>query len=418
MARAHSLQTTGFVLFSGLAFASAVPAPAQSPPLAPADQTCSSGTTAVVDVYKEVPQETQKVSGGPAVPGIKKERTVQLRDTITVEVTGLACLLKNGKAEDIVLYLDDRPLADVAAFPPSDPNQNVLRFPLRRTEASREVWTYVLGRPTWDPRLTKVSIGLRDKYAVPSRSSVSLKVIPHGWFLFWLLLFAVFLIGFFVLARKTDILRDAGPPPAGGARRPYSLARSQASFWFFLILASYMLIGMITGDFSTSITGTVLILMGISSGTAVGSAFIDASKTGPDAGRLEATARQTVQAELSQVEAAIQNARDTLKKNPNEAAVQTLAAKTAEWREKLSQLHKMSNESEQFLQDILSDANGVNFHRFQMMAWTVVLGIIFVGHVYKELAMPEFSQTLLSLMGISAGTYLGLKIPEPTVPKT
>jgi hypothetical protein len=409
----------GFVLFSGLAFAGAVPAPAQSALPAPADQTCSSGTTAVIDVYKEVPQETQRALGGPALPGIKKERTVQLRDTITVEVTGLACLLKNGKADDIVLYLDDRPLSDMAAFPPSDPNQNVLRFTLRRTEASREVWTYVLGKPTWDPRLTKVSIGLRDKYAVPSRSSVLLKVIPHGWFLFWLLLLAVFLIGFFLLARKTDILRDAGASPAGDARRPYSLARTQASFWFFLILASYMLIGMITGDFSTSITGTVLILMGISSGTAVGSAFIDASKTGPDADRLEATARQTVQAELSQVEAAIQSARDTLKTKPNDqVAFQTLSAKNAERREKLSQLHKMSNESEQFLQDILSDTNGVNFHRFQMMAWTVVLGIIFVGHVYKELAMPEFSQTLLSLMGISAGTYLGLKIPEPTVPKT
>jgi hypothetical protein len=31
--------------------------------------------------------------------------------------------------------------------------------------------------------------------------------------------------------------------------------------------------------------------------------------------------------------------------------------------------------------------------------------------------MPEFSGTLLGLMGISAGTYFGLKIPEDTVPK-
>ncbi len=394
-------------------------AAAQSLPPAPAEQPCSSGATAVTDVYKEVPQETQRVLRASPVPEIKKERTVQLRDTLTVEVTGLACLLQKGKADDIVLYLDDRPLTDVVAFPPSDLDQNILRFPLRRTEASREVWTYVLGRPTWDPRLIKVSIGLKDKYAVPSRSSVSLRVIPHGWFLFWVLLFAVFLIGFFVLARKTDILRDPGPPPEGGARRPYGLARTQASSWFFLILASYLLIGMITGDFGTSITGTVLVLMGISSGTAVGSAFIDASKTGPDSGRLEAAAKQAVQAELSAVDVAIQNAQNTLKSNPkDQAAAQTLAARTAERLDKLSQLHKVSNESEHFLQDILSDVNGVNFHRFQMMAWTVVLGVVFVGHVYKELAMPEFSQTLLSLMGISAGTYLGLKIPEPTVPKT
>ena len=31
--------------------------------------------------------------------------------------------------------------------------------------------------------------------------------------------------------------------------------------------------------------------------------------------------------------------------------------------------------------------------------------------------MPVFSATLLGLMGLSAGTYLGLKIPELTVPK-
>jgi hypothetical protein len=30
---------------------------------------------------------------------------------------------------------------------------------------------------------------------------------------------------------------------------------------------------------------------------------------------------------------------------------------------------------------------------------------------------PVFSATLLGLMGLSAGTYLGLKIPESTVPK-
>ena len=33
--------------------------------------------------------------------------------------------------------------------------------------------------------------------------------------------------------------------------------------------------------------------------------------------------------------------------------------------------------------------------------------------------MPEFSDTLLALMGISAGTYIGFKIPErQTTPKT
>ena len=68
--------------------------------------------------------------------------------------------------------------------------------------------------------------------------------------------------------------------------------------------------------------------------------------------------------------------------------------------------------SEGFWRDILTDANGINFHRFQMLIWTFVLGLIFVIEVLKTLRMPEFSPTLLALMGISAGTYLGFKIPE------
>jgi hypothetical protein len=68
--------------------------------------------------------------------------------------------------------------------------------------------------------------------------------------------------------------------------------------------------------------------------------------------------------------------------------------------------------SQGFLRDILSDGSGYSFHRFQIFAWTIILGIIFVSSVYNSLAMPEFSPTLLGLMGLSAGTYIGFKFPE------
>jgi hypothetical protein len=38
---------------------------------------------------------------------------------------------------------------------------------------------------------------------------------------------------------------------------------------------------------------------------------------------------------------------------------------------------------------------------------------VFVVAVYNTLAMPDFSATLLGLTGISAGTYVGFKIPDP-----
>jgi hypothetical protein len=68
--------------------------------------------------------------------------------------------------------------------------------------------------------------------------------------------------------------------------------------------------------------------------------------------------------------------------------------------------------SKGFLSDVLSDDQGISIYRFQLFAWTLVLGVIFCASVYNGLAMPQFSTTLLGLMGISSGTYLGFKVPE------
>ena len=62
--------------------------------------------------------------------------------------------------------------------------------------------------------------------------------------------------------------------------------------------------------------------------------------------------------------------------------------------------------------DILSDENGLSFHRFQIVLWTIILGMIFIWTVANSFSMPEFEPTLLLLMGISSGTYLGFKFKE------
>ena len=62
--------------------------------------------------------------------------------------------------------------------------------------------------------------------------------------------------------------------------------------------------------------------------------------------------------------------------------------------------------------DLLTDAEGIAFHRFQIVVWTLIMVFLFCVGVHQALKMPEFSSTMLALMGISAGTYLGFKIPE------
>jgi cytoskeletal protein RodZ len=54
----------------------------------------------------------------------------------------------------------------------------------------------------------------------------------------------------------------------------------------------------------------------------------------------------------------------------------------------------------------------LTFYRLQMVIATLAFGVIFIWLVVTRLAMPEFSGTLLAFMGISAGIYLGFKIPE------
>jgi len=63
-----------------------------------------------------------------------------------------------------------------------------------------------------------------------------------------------------------------------------------------------------------------------------------------------------------------------------------------------------------FISDLLTDGTGPSFHRYQMLLFTAILAVIFVVKVGSSLAMPDFDATLLALMGISNGTYLGFKL--------
>jgi hypothetical protein len=60
----------------------------------------------------------------------------------------------------------------------------------------------------------------------------------------------------------------------------------------------------------------------------------------------------------------------------------------------------------------LNDEAGMSIHRLQMVVWTLVLAFVFVSEVFQELRMPDLDVSLLALMGVSAGTYLGFKVPE------
>lgn len=292
---------------------------------------------------------------------------------------------------------------------------------------NKDVWIDLLGAPSAVRRPVTLSVGLENGSAFDSvherENPIPLTVISPAYGAVAAVVILVTLILLLWLVRKTNIIREPGPPPVSGKKRPYNLGRAQMAFWFFLIYASYVAIWLITGALDT-ITASLLALIGISAGTALGEALIDNGKDTAKTSQLQdlTAQKQAVEQAVTEVQAQVDalNAAGTATVS-DQANRDAMTRQLVEGRTRLGQidqqLRALAAESAPtvsagFLRDILSDSSGYSFHRFQIFAWTIVLGIIFVSSVYNNLTMPEFSPTLLGLMGLSAGTYIGFKFPE------
>lgn len=399
--------------------------PASETPKGAEEKSCANPTAAdaplVTEVYRPEAIRKPVSSTGSGAIEYSHRQDAGLRDTIALKVLHIdsllrwqECTARLGVKKKIVLYLNGRPLPDVVAEPPLDPATGVVMFPLKRSERSREVWAELLGKPTSATRTVEVSLGLEDQFAIQSSAELQLTVLPPGPFRLWLVIFFVLIFGFVLLASSSDLLRDGDAPLVEGTKKPWSLARVQGAWWFFLVLASYLLIGLVTGDYSSSITGTSLVLLGIAAGTTISSVLVDISKDTSGNAAKEKAARARICAELGVLEGEIAKFNATTA-DANKAAENQ--NRVEELTNKQSQLHKLTRESEGFFKDVLSDANGVSLHRFQIAAWTLVLGIVFVMQVFRDLSMPQFDDTLLGLMGLSAATFVAMKTTEPVVPK-
>ena len=357
---------------------------------------------------------------------------------------------ENSDVRDLILYLDHIPLKGVSPIywhentwsiggvPPVQTTDTTVGFSLVRNEDSKLGWSHVLNQPVFN-RKAIVSVGFAngeemnseltpDKNTGKKDQQFYLTVIPKFRAAFGLIVILGALIAFLALARHTHIIRDAAAPRRPDGQRPYSLARGQMAFWFFLVIASYFFLWIVTGDMDTLNT-SVLALIGISAGTALGSAFVDAGKpvpVGPSGNQpiVDVTRPHLeVLAELKQLRAdthkeleVLQKAR-TLISPSDKQALDENEQQQNEVRERLANYRWQSAYFawptwKGVMYDLLAENNLISFHRFQIFVWTLILGIMFVANVYNELAMPEFSATLLGLLGISAGTYVGFKLPE------
>jgi hypothetical protein len=354
-------------------------------------------------------------------------------DLIRVFVDNLDEWAKTGDARKLVPYLDGLAIRgnypkEIHTYPQkTDTSRNHLQFHLQITPANKHAWIDLLGSPSGIRKPVMFSVGLEDQSPFDTvydqNNPALLTVIPPRSGVISLIVVLFTLILLVWLARNTHIIREPGPKPPAGKFRPYNLGRTQMAFWFFFVYASYVVIWLITDALDT-ITPSLLGLMGISAGTALSEAMIDSSKDVAKAGQLQdlTAEKQALEQSIPELQSQIAgvNAKTTM--TPEDTTNRdSLSKQLQDYRTRFAQINEQidaltpsasAGMSAGFLRDILSDSSGYSFHRFQIFAWTIVLGVIFVSSVYNGLTMPEFSTTLLGLMGISSGTYIGFKFPE------
>jgi hypothetical protein len=323
------------------------------------------------------------------------------------------------------LYLNGIEVADLRASR-FDPKLHALVFPLTRSDANATVWTNLLGSPAAFHTPVSVSLGERNAAANgfqltiqgdEESSTFQLQVISV-----WRLLIAGIAVLFVAAlvwgrARNSTTLRDNLLPQVEPRRQPYSLGRWQMAFWFTLIFASFIFLFFLMWDYNT-ISPQALGLMGISGATALASVAVDVAKNTPadDANRgLRALGLHNFADVLRVRQEIIDRQTELAAGGPlKEQRVKHLHT---EILDRQSVLRTYDDAIKPFVtggwfKDLTTDLNGTALHRLQVFCWTCVLGAVFLFGVYRNLAMPNFSNTLLALMAISSAGYVGFKYPE------
>ena len=362
----------------------------------------------------------------PSVAGVASvnhdPHEAYLGDWILVSVCHLDTLMSAAAAQQqqVTLFVNG---VDTGNAPSGiDYDSGTITFILDRTEANEDQWQPLLYDPLFDRTTTlTVSAGVRGEQPLPrvehADTTVKLNKLWVDWSTYlWLGLLILVLAMLVAFARNSDMLRDG--PTVGGVRQPYSLARTQMAWWFILIVAGYVFIWLVTGDRDT-IPPSLLGMMGISAATAVAAVAI-----APSSDR-QTKRKALFDAEIAAIDMALEQitidlAEAETKSSAYAAALRpSLEKKRAELEERRAALIVQRAglttlaPSSGWWTDLVKDDRGAfAFDRFQVVVWSIVIGGIFLSSVLWELTMPEFSPTLLALMGVSSGTYIGFKLPQ------
>jgi hypothetical protein len=186
----------------------------------------------------------------------------------------------------------------------------------------------------------------------------------------YFLILLLFAIAITMIAKRTGLLRDvisdiskfnenAKEEKIKKPKAPYSLGRTQLTFWMIIIIGSYLYLYIKKGYVTPELYEVNVILLGISIGTTVVGKVIEETQS--------------------------------------------------------NAVRHQDSPSQGFLTDILSDEKGLSIHRLQNVLWNLVVAVIYIRTVSISSSLPDYSiisEQLLALMGISSGAYVGMKATE------
>jgi len=421
LSRAHGVIACALSAIATTAYAH------QAAPTAPAPATATAAA-APAAVPTQVPAAPPASAVLPPVVAADTGTTVGLKSDLRLHVDRLTAwrLANAADAGKLVLYINGYPIQKLT---PRHIERDEITFTLSRHGEDRQAWAALLGRPSLTPRQAVVQLGVGGRVPFDGAATIQLETLDAGYLAIAATAFVLLLAAFLVIAHRSDLLREGRMAVGAEHRRPFSLGRTQMAVWFFIVVASFVFIWIVTGAYDP-LTGSVLALIGISASTALGGAIIDANKDAAadnTDGALK-NERLRIETDLAALRTAIAEAQQRRAEAPAGVDLsqfdQRIAERQADVAARTVRLLQIQDQtdalaravqpstSEGFWTDLLSDQNGVSFHRFQIVVWTAVLSVIFIYTVYDSLAMPDFDAKLLGLMGISSGTYLGFKFPE------
>lgn len=293
-------------------------------------------------------------------------------DIIQIRISNPLALLRNRPIDKskLVLYANGIPLEGIysdwfSQLSNEDVRNNKIptmdstiwiKFILKRDTGSKASWDYLYRNTQhWyqNSIIIDASLGWQGMFPLNTykEGAGRLNIIYYKQWVFylWLAAFAICIGLFTYLAFWTDLLHDCG------INGPYSLSLSQLLFWTTLVISAFIYTLVLT-DIASSLNTSILLLLGISIATTGIASFIDVKK--PDMARIA------------------------------------------------------EKKHENFIKDVLTDGCSYSVQRLQIFAWNLVLGIYFVWFTITNKSMPQFSDTLLFLMGVSSASYLGGKVPE------